>query len=498
MSDHIDGPRTTADASIDLTDLFAFTSPADPQRTVVIANAFPFAGESGLFSNAVNYSVVLRRVRQTGMGHQARFKPYGAELRFIFQFDVLKAADKNSRAVQTGHCQLPDGTSVPIVVGEEKGFTTSDGKIRVFAGVRSDPFFIGWVPGSMQALPNYLEHDNVLSMVIDFDSAAMLDPKNGTLYGVIAETTPRHPNPHQLNVSRYDWVGRPEQTNFLLNGIVGAVDLRDLWNQETPFDLNPQTRPLYQQRLLDSFKSWDMHDGKVNWEPAALEAHVNVRLDDFLLFDIAKPINDLSNLEIEKSALENRPSVTGGGRTLNANVIDILVTWVINRDQGPFWQSPATQATQPGGTTFPYVQPPNVKMLTVSRSVELAASAQDVWKVVGSFGALWHPLVAQLTLTGEGNGQLRQIETIDGKMIVERLSEMQHDQMTYRYTLISGVPASPYSGTFAVQARGAGSSVSWTVDYRPAGQGDLIVRLIISTLLNTGMAALKTRFGALK
>ncbi len=498
MSDHIDGPRTIADPAIDLTDLFAFTSPADPRRTVLIANAFPFAGETGLFSNAVNYSVVLRRVRQAGMGNQTAFKPYGTELRFTFQFEVLKAGEKNSTVVQTGHCQLPDGTTLPLVVGEEKGFSTPDGKVRVFAGVRSDPFFIGWIPGSMKSLPNYLENDNVLSMVIEFDSETMLDPKHGTLFGVIAETTPRHPNPHQFNVSRYDWVGRPEQTNFLLNGVAGAVDLRDLWNQETPFDLNPQTRPLYHHRLIDSLKNWDMKDDKVDWEPAELEAHVNVRLADFLLFDIAKPINDQSHLEIEKSALENRPSVTGGGRTVNANVIDILVTWAINHDHGPFWQSGATRATQPGGTTFPYVQPPNIKILTVTRSADLAASAQNVWDVIGNFGALWHPLVAQLTLTGEGIGQLRQIETVDGKLMTERLSEMDSDQKTYRYTMISGVPASPYEGMLSVRSREGGSSVSWTVNYRPAGQGDLIVRLIISTLLNAGMAALTTRFGALK
>jgi geranylgeranyl diphosphate synthase type I len=39
MSDHIDGPRQTADPVSDLTDLFAFTSPTDPKRTVLIAIA---------------------------------------------------------------------------------------------------------------------------------------------------------------------------------------------------------------------------------------------------------------------------------------------------------------------------------------------------------------------------------------------------------------------------------------------------------------------------
>jgi len=66
----------------------------------------------------------------------------------------------------------------------------------------------------------------------------------------------------------------------------------------------------------------------------------------------------------------------------------------------------------------------------------------------------------------------------------------------YRYALVSGIPANPYSGALSVQATATGSSVTWSVSYRPEGQGDLIVRLIISSLLNTGMAALKKRFGA--
>jgi hypothetical protein len=45
---------------------------------------------------------------------------------------------------------------------------------------------------------------------------------------------------------------------------LGIDDLRDLWNQQTP-----------------------------------LAANANVFLDDFLLFDVAKPITDQSHLEIQ-------------------------------------------------------------------------------------------------------------------------------------------------------------------------------------------------------
>ena len=71
MSDHVDGPRSIGDPSIDLTDLFAFTSPEDPSRTVLVANVFPSAGASAMFSNVDNHSIVVRRIDGCGVSGEA-------------------------------------------------------------------------------------------------------------------------------------------------------------------------------------------------------------------------------------------------------------------------------------------------------------------------------------------------------------------------------------------------------------------------------------------
>jgi Domain of unknown function (DUF4331) len=60
MSDHVDGPRQIGDPTTDHTDLFAFTSPENPARTVLIANVFTSAGTSAILSNAVKHSIVVR------------------------------------------------------------------------------------------------------------------------------------------------------------------------------------------------------------------------------------------------------------------------------------------------------------------------------------------------------------------------------------------------------------------------------------------------------
>ena len=71
-----------------------------------------------------------------------------------------------------------------------------------------------------------------------------------------------------------------------------------------------------------------------DWTPLEIVAVANVYLGDFMLFDVSKPISDTSYLEIEKSTLRGKPYQTGGGwSTIDANVVDIMVTWMVNNDQ---------------------------------------------------------------------------------------------------------------------------------------------------------------------
>ena len=100
MSDHVDGPRQIGDPSADLTDLFAFTSPADPNRTVLAADVFPSAGTMAMFSNAIDHHIVARRLSIAGTGEQTKFRPGDPELRFSFRFDGLERAAEGKRPVQ--------------------------------------------------------------------------------------------------------------------------------------------------------------------------------------------------------------------------------------------------------------------------------------------------------------------------------------------------------------------------------------------------------------
>jgi Polyketide cyclase / dehydrase and lipid transport len=338
----------------------------------------------------------------------------------------------------------------------------------------------------------------VLCIVVEFDTQRVLDPTKGSLFAVIAETIPI-PRPGGFvghEPPRMDWVGRPEQTNVRLNnsGLNGADDVRDLWNQQTPFAIDEKLRPVFLQRLKDSLANYDMRDGKQDWTPSALTANANMFVDDFLLFDVAKPITDTSHLEIEKSTINGTTYLTGGGRTVDADVIDVLLTWMVNRDR-EFLVGGTTKATKPGTKTFPYFASPNMDLQSVVETVDVSAAPDKVWELIGQFGAAyWHPLIAEIRLTGAGPGQLRTIETIDGKQIIERLEAIDNSARFYRYANIAGLPVANYTGMLSVKPNGATSSVEWSAQFLPSGPGTLIAKTIVSTLFKVGLDSLKSRF----
>ena len=283
--------------------------------------------------------------------------------------------------IQRGVCTLPDGRKLSLTVNDEEGASTPEGDVRVFAGLRSDPFYLAWDVGKLKKVPNLLQHDNVLCMVVELDTRRVLDPAKGSLFGAIAETVPipQPPSPAWTSgpaaSTGSDAPSRPTYGSTILRW-PGSTIYATCGISRRRSQSAKELQPLFLQRLKDSFAVWDGRDGKADWTPDALAANANVFLDDFLLFDVAKPITDQSHLEIEKSTLYGRPYQTGGGRTVDANVIDILLTWLVNRDR-EFLQGGATGATKPGMKVFPYFATPNTELQTVADSVELAAAPDD-------------------------------------------------------------------------------------------------------------------------
>lgn len=121
-ADHTDGPAASADPTADITDLFAWTSP-DGKDLNLIMNVFPAATSAAKFSDAVQY--VFHTNSQASFGAAATSSE-----------DIVCTFD----AAQKISCWA--GSS--YVTGDASstsGIASSDGKLRVFAGLRDDPFF---------------------------------------------------------------------------------------------------------------------------------------------------------------------------------------------------------------------------------------------------------------------------------------------------------------------------------------------------------------------
>src|SRR6185295_3680971 len=130
---------------------------------------FPSAGENATFSNVVDYSIAIRRVSIAGVGTATKFQPRDEEIRFSFRFGVLER-NAAGKVIQRGLCVLPGGRELSLIVNDEKGASTPEGDFRVFAGLRSDPFYLAWISASLTKVPNLLQHNNVLCIVVDLDT----------------------------------------------------------------------------------------------------------------------------------------------------------------------------------------------------------------------------------------------------------------------------------------------------------------------------------------
>lgn len=120
-ADHKDAPATIADPASDINDVFSFL---DGGNFVMAMTVTPFAGMTAKFSNTTQY------VFHTSSG--AAFGATTSDVNFICTFD---AAQKVSCWAGAADYVTGDASNATTPL------TSKSGKMKVFAGLRSDPFF---------------------------------------------------------------------------------------------------------------------------------------------------------------------------------------------------------------------------------------------------------------------------------------------------------------------------------------------------------------------
>lgn len=359
MSDHFSGPAAMADPASDITDFYAFPSPERPGNLVLIMNVFPMAGPSALFSDVVTYRFRLRPLTRSGSQMTTGTAEHALDVTFT---DLPQEGSVQEGCVITSDCRRVSFTV---------GIPSEHDGLRVFAGLVSDPFFMDVeatlrtdMSGklSFDTAQNTVEHRDVLSIAVEIPAADIVESFGTTLIAALAETVvTRRGKP--LRIER---VGRPEIKNVLLANAsrdfrTKGIELRDLYNREDSFALSSEYRSLYESRLDANLAGFDALDGDLTWS-AGPDSHHPLRdlfIDDFLILDLAQAFAPGGFLEIERSLIDHRPHRSAGGRWLDDDILDELLTLVVNGGRGARFGDGVEAPTKPAQLTFPYVREPN-------------------------------------------------------------------------------------------------------------------------------------------
>jgi len=138
-------------------------------------------------------------------------------------------------------------------------------------------------------------------------------------------------------------------------------------------------------------------------------------------------------------------------------------------------------------------------MARVNINESVAASADDVWRVLSDFGGIEpNEMIAGCTVEGDGVGAVRTIALKSGGEVVERLESQDDDARIFSYAIIndSPLPVKNYVATVAIVDDGPGSArVDWTGNFEPSGAPEDEVVKLIQGVYRAGVQRARNKLG---
>ncbi|MGB5812972.1 MAG: DUF4331 family protein [Polyangiales bacterium] len=179
-ADHGDSPRAAADPAADIADLYAWMDADDGEKLNLIMTVT----SNGAFSDAVEYVFHVNSDDDGPLGPNPQ-----AETRVTCVFD--------EEGVVT--CQA-GGSSVSGDPSGEVGIMSPDGLLRVFAGLRDDPFFfnLGGFNATVEAVIAAATGDPPIAF--DDDGCPLLDDDTAAQLRSVIGTAPEGDDFAGLNV----------------------------------------------------------------------------------------------------------------------------------------------------------------------------------------------------------------------------------------------------------------------------------------------------------
>jgi hypothetical protein len=310
------------DRRLDLTDVFAFTSPADPAKTVLIIDSNPTSAPPPIPAQdkgpAFYPGAVYRiNIDTDGDAH--------ADVAFTFVFSEYENGAQTGTAWYATGSQARQPEPVGEVIAESIPVSFDGtarpvhaGRIRLFTGLRSDPFFAD-VEGALHGLV-WTGHDDFAGNNVD--SIALEVPSDmlgtGPIIGVWASISRRR---RDGVLEQMDRGGNPT-----INPFINPDGEKDLYNSRQPAD-----------DAANYLGPWSKVLQNGGYSPEDAEATARQVLPDILQYDRTKP------------------ATYPNGRKLTDDVYSYRFVWLSNGKIPPTGLQPHDDLL----ADFPYVGPPN-------------------------------------------------------------------------------------------------------------------------------------------
>lgn len=360
-SDHIDGPVTMKHRVADLTDFYAFPTPNKAGSVTLILNTYPVVLKSEHFTDKATYVFMIRKAVVN-----ASQKQIETNTEVLINCKAQTPEDDNNHVM---NCKSTNGlvaTSRYNVVSAAK----ATDNFRLFAGMRSDPFFFNSdfaqdaatqkrinAPNSS----NIMADMNVLSVVIEIDMNKIY-PQGHTGSFAFATAVYTKDKP-ESEIRILDRIGRPEITNVSLVTQAGDTDIRDRFNIDRPFSVLLEAQRAYEARLIKNINYYDGLDKKNDWNEFDKINLARILADDFLVLDTTKPCAKNSFLEIEKSLVKGSAITSCGGRHPNDDIMDTLFTSYIAGLNGARIRDGVDAPNKVVSAEFPHLAAPSTGLL---------------------------------------------------------------------------------------------------------------------------------------
>jgi Domain of unknown function (DUF4331) len=311
------------DARLDLTDLFVFASPDDPGTTVLIIDLNPYT--TGM--SAMPPFLMKPEFHPDGI-YRINIDTNGdalADAAFTFVFSELKdgrqtgtayyATGSQARQAEPAGDVLITGTTVGFDAGAQP---VQAGQVRLFTGVRSDPFFAdadGAFHDFQWTGQDAFADRNILSIALEVPGDLLSrDPA----IGVWATVSVRRDGA----IVQVDRGGHPT-----INPFINPNNVKNEYNLRQPAD-----------DLANYLELWSTLLEGHGYAPAEASKAALVVLPDILRYD------------------RTQPAAYPNGRTLTDDAFSDRFAWLTNGKVGPDGLKPHGDLL----TDFPYLGGPNL------------------------------------------------------------------------------------------------------------------------------------------